>query len=69
MNLEHDVFLNGVAKVSQGFLLHVVDCTSVSNGEVGVGSGDGVIQSVAGYNKLVERDLGEDEKNLLQVEK
>jgi len=43
MHLEHDGFFNGVAKVSQGCLLHVVDYIIVYNGEIGVGSGDGVI--------------------------
>jgi hypothetical protein len=52
MNLKHDIFLNGVAKVLQGFLLHVVDYTNVSSGEVGVGSGDDVIQFEACYNEL-----------------
>ncbi len=60
--------MNGVAKVSQGFFLYVVNCTSVSNGEVGVGSGDDVIQFEAGYNELAKKDLGENEKKLLQVE-
>ncbi len=71
MNLKHDFFFNGVTKASQGSLLHVVDCTSVYSGEVGVGSGsgvgngDGVIQFKVGYNKLVERDLGEDKEEFL----
>ncbi len=34
------LFLNGVVKVSQGFIFHVVDCISVCNGEVGVGNGN-----------------------------
>jgi hypothetical protein len=62
MDLEHDVLLNGVAKASQGSPLHVVDYTNVYNGEIGVGSGDGVIQSKVGYSELVNRDLGEDEE-------
>jgi hypothetical protein len=72
MNLEHDVFLNVVVKASQGFIFHVVDYTSVCNGEVGVGngsdgigSGDSVIQSKASYNELVDRNLGEDEKRVV----
>jgi hypothetical protein len=59
MNLEHDGFLNGVVEASQSFIFHVVDCTSIFNGEVGVGngndgigSGDGVIQFKVGYNEL-----------------
>jgi len=39
MNLTHDVFLNGVAKASQGFPFHVVDYTNVYNGKIGVGIG------------------------------
>jgi hypothetical protein len=69
MNLEHDVLLNGVAKASQGSPLHVVDYTSVYNGEIGVGSGDGVIQFKVCYNELVDKDLGEDQEELLQAEK
>jgi hypothetical protein len=64
MNLEHYIFLNGIAKASQGFLFHITDCTSVCNGEVGVGNGsdgvgscDGVIQSEAGYNELIDKAL------------
>jgi hypothetical protein len=41
MNLEHDIFLNGVVKISQCSPLHVVDYTCVCNGEVRVGSGGG----------------------------
>jgi hypothetical protein len=67
MNLKHDVFLNRVAKASQDFPLHVVDYTSVYNGEIGVGSGDGLIQSKVGYSELVHIDLGESEEGLLQV--
>jgi hypothetical protein len=65
MNLEHDIFLNGVVETSQGSPLHVANCTCVCNGEVkvgsssgGVGSGDDVIQSEASYNELVDKDLG-----------
>jgi hypothetical protein len=68
MNLKHDVFLNGFAKASQGSPFHVIDYISVYNGEIRVGNGDGVIQSKVGYNKLDDKDLGEDEKKLLQVE-
>jgi hypothetical protein len=60
--------LNGVAKTSQGFPLHVVDYTSVYNGEIGVGNGDGVIQSKVGYSELVDINLGENQKELLQAE-
>jgi len=41
MELEHDIFLNGVIEASQGFPLHVVNCICVCNGEVGVGSANG----------------------------
>jgi hypothetical protein len=68
MDLEHDTFLNGVVEASQGFLFHVVDCIGVCNGEVGVGNGDGVIQSKINYNELVDKDFGVDEEELLQVE-
>jgi hypothetical protein len=61
-------FFEWGCKSSQGFFLHVADCTSVSNGEVGVKSGDSVIQFEAGYNELTKKDLGENEKKLLQVE-
>jgi len=69
MNLEHDVFFNGVAKASQGSPFHVVDYTNVYNGEIGVGNGDGVILFKVGYSELVDKYLGEDRKKLLQVEK
>jgi hypothetical protein len=61
-------FYNGVVEASQGSLLHVVDCTCVCNGEVGVGSGDGVIQFKASCSELVDKDLGEDEEELLNVQ-
>ncbi len=62
--------MNGAIEASQGSLLHVVECTCVYNGEVGVGSGsDGVIQSKANYSELIDKDLGEDEEELLQAEK
>ncbi len=74
MNLQHDILLNGVAKASQGSPLHVVNCSGVCSGEVGVGSGNGgvgngddVIQSKANYNELTNKDLGEDKERLLQV--
>jgi hypothetical protein len=73
MNLKHDVFFNGAIEVSQGFPLHVSNCTSVCSGEIGVGNGSGgvgngddVIQSKVGYNELANKDLGEDEE-LLQA--
>ncbi len=60
-------FLMGLQK------LHVVDYTSVTNGEVGVGSGSGgvgrddnVIQFKTGYNEVADRNLGEDEEEPLQ---
>jgi len=66
------IFFESAVKVSQGSPLHVVDCTNVCNGEIGVGSGnggvgsgDGVIQSKVGYSKLAKRDLGEDKKEFL----
>jgi hypothetical protein len=66
------IFFEWVVKVSQGSPLHVVDCTNVCNGEIGVGSGNGgvgsgngVIRSKVGYSKLAERDLGEDKKKFL----
>ncbi len=43
MDLRHYIFLNGVVEASQSSPFHVVDCTCVCNGEVGVGNGDGVI--------------------------
>ncbi len=64
MNLEHDIFLNRAVETSQGSPFHVVNFTCVCNGEVkvgssnGIGSGDDVIQSEANYNELVDRDLG-----------
>ncbi len=54
MNLEHDIFLNGAIQTSQGYPLHVVDCTNVCNGEIRVGNGsDGVAlqQNVSLYIK------------------
>jgi hypothetical protein len=54
-------FLMGLQKASQGSPLHVVNYTSVYNGEIWVGNGDGVIQFKVGYNELVDKDLGEDE--------
>jgi len=68
MNLEHDVLLNGVTKTSQGSPLHVVDYTNVYSGEIRVSNGDGVIQSKVDYNELPNRNLGEDEEELLQLE-
>jgi hypothetical protein len=76
MNLEHDCFfLNGAIELSQGSLLHVANYTSVCNGKVGVGngggggvgSGDNVIQFKVDYNELANKDLGEDEEELLQA--
>jgi hypothetical protein len=58
MSLKHDFFINGVVEISQGFPLHVANSIGVCNSEVKVGSGDDVIQSKAGYNELVDRDLG-----------
>jgi hypothetical protein len=65
-------FFSGATKISQGYPLHVVNCTSVCSGEVGVGndnggvgSGDDVIQSEVGYIELANIGLGEDEKKLL----
>jgi hypothetical protein len=55
--------LNGAAEASQGSFFHVVECTCVYNGEIGVRSGsDGVIQSKANYSELVDKDLGEVEE-------
>jgi hypothetical protein len=62
------IFFNEFAKASQGSPLHVADYISVYNGEIGVGNGDGVIQSKVDYNELANKDLGEDEEELLQVE-
>jgi hypothetical protein len=60
--------LSGVAKASQGSPLHVANYTSVYNGEIGVGSGDGVIQSKIGYSKVVNKDLSEGEEKFLQAD-
>jgi hypothetical protein len=67
MNLEHDVFLNGVVKASQGSPLHV-DYIGVYNVKIGVGNSDGVIQSKVNYNELANKNLGEDDKELLQAQ-
>ncbi len=68
-------FFNGAIKASQGSPLHVADCTSVCNGEVGIGSGSGgvenddsVIQSKVGYSKFVEKDLGKDKEKFQYIE-
>jgi hypothetical protein len=65
---DHDVFMNKVTEHAKGIDLNVLDY-GASFGEDGVGGGIGGLGFEANNNEIIiDRELGEDNEDIFQVE-